>query len=334
MPDLPIKREPKYWWVNQNQTFKQEFEGGYLWSPRRSKGDKFNPFYENMREVAPGDYVFSFVDQKLQAISVVLYCAAPSPKPEEFGAIGANWHPTLGWMVSVRYKLLKNAISPAQHIEIIRPYLPAHRSPLQASGRGNQAYLFSIGKEMAEVLIGLIGKEAQEFVSHQDYQLSKEEILVADKNRVSEWENKEQEKIDSDPVIPATEKEYLRKSRIGQGLFRQRLMDFEKSCRITKVTNPEHLVGSHIRPWRESDNKQRLDGENGLLLTPTVDHLFDRGFISFENNGSLIVSPVADKLSLDKMSIPDMGFNVGTFTALQKQYLDFHRDKILLKRTH
>ena len=45
-------------------------------------------------------------------------------------------------------------------------------------------------------------------------------------------------------------------------------------------------------------NEQRLDGENGLLLTPTVDHLFDKGFISFEDSGQLIVSPVADQKSL------------------------------------
>ena len=56
----------------------------------------------------------------------------------------------------------------------------------------------------------------------------------------------------------------------------------------------EHLIASHVQPWRDSNNEERLDGENGLLLTPTVDHLFDKGFISFENTGQLIVSPVAD----------------------------------------
>jgi transposase len=54
-----------------------------------------------------------------------------------------------------------------------------------------------------------------------------------------------------------------------------------------------HLRASHIRPWRDSDNEARLDGENGLLLTPTIDHLFDRGFISFEDDGRLLISPVA-----------------------------------------
>ncbi len=51
----------RYWWVNQNQTYRHEVAGGYLWSPKRNKGDRLNPFYETMREVAPGDIEFSVI---------------------------------------------------------------------------------------------------------------------------------------------------------------------------------------------------------------------------------------------------------------------------------
>ena len=65
-----------------------------------------------------------------------------------------------------------------------------------------------------------------------------------------------------------------------------------------------------------------MDGENGLLLTPTVDHLFDKGFISFENTGQLIVSPVADPVSLKRMGIDrDRQPNVGAFSLGQRGYL-------------
>jgi putative restriction endonuclease len=47
----------RYWWVNQNQTYRQEVEGGYLWSPKRSASGARNPFYESMREVSPGDLI-------------------------------------------------------------------------------------------------------------------------------------------------------------------------------------------------------------------------------------------------------------------------------------
>jgi HNH endonuclease len=67
-----------------------------------------------------------------------------------------------------------------------------------------------------------------------------------------------------------------------EGLFKERVRRFEDACRITKVSNQTHLIASHCKPWRDSDDEERLDGENGLLLTPSMDHLFDRGFISFE----------------------------------------------------
>ena len=62
-------------------------------------------------------------------------------------------------------------------------------------------------------------------------------------------------------------------------------MEIERRRRITVVENPIHLVASHSKPWRDSSNEERLDGENGLLLTPSVDHLFDRRFIGFEDSG-------------------------------------------------
>jgi hypothetical protein len=63
--------------------------------------------------------------------------------------------------------------------------------------------------------------------------------------------------------------------------------EVEVKCRITGVDRVEHLRASHCKPWRDSTDSERLDGENGLLLTPTIDHLFDRGFISFETGGRL-----------------------------------------------
>jgi len=58
----------RYWWVNQNQTYRHEVSGGYLWSPKRNAKGARNPFYESMREVAPGDLVFSFVNTRIPAV--------------------------------------------------------------------------------------------------------------------------------------------------------------------------------------------------------------------------------------------------------------------------
>jgi putative restriction endonuclease len=109
-------------------------------------------------------------------------------------------------------------------------------------------------------------------------------------------------------------------------------MRIERSCRITKVENPVHLVASHCKPWRDSTNEERLNGENGLLLTPTIDHLFDRGFIGFEDSGDLIISPVAHRASLHRMGIDSTrAVNVGGFSNGQKEFLEYHRQSVLLR---
>ncbi len=81
----------RYWWVNQNQTYRQEVSGGYLWSPKRNANGAKNHFYETMREVSPGDVMFSFVDTRLAAIGIAQSYCCESPKPLEFGATGSNW---------------------------------------------------------------------------------------------------------------------------------------------------------------------------------------------------------------------------------------------------
>ena len=66
------------------------------------------------------------------------------------------------------------------------------------------------------------------------------------------------------------------------------------------------------------------------MLTPTVDHLFDKGFISFEDSGQLIVSPVADPKSMKRMGVdPEGRMNVGAFSQGQRRYLEFHRENVL-----
>jgi hypothetical protein len=137
--------------------------------------------------------------------------------------------------------------------------------------------------------------------------------------------------LQADATLQDTVREAVILARRGQGLFKQRVMQIERACRITGVSREEHLRASHCKPWRDASNEERLDGENGLLLTPTVDHLFDRGFIGFEDNGDVLFSPVAHTDSLRRMSLdPTRALNVGPFSG-QRRFLSFHRDSVLLK---
>lgn len=324
----------RYWWVNQNQTFKQEIQGRYLWSPKRKADGSFNHYYDTMRVVAPGDLVLSFQKTYVRAVGVVRTCCYESPKPAEFGSAGMNWS-RIGWRIDVSWTLLRNQIRPKVHMDRIQPLLPAKYSPLRSNGDGIQSvYLTEIPQPLMIALGGLIGYEVLTLIQGQRQiipGLARDKETDIEILKIS-WENQIEGGIVGDTRLPATEKEALVTSRRGQGLFRERVRGVERACRITHVDNPEHLIASHCKPWRHSSNEERLDGENGLLLTPSVDHLFDRGFISFEDSGRLLISPVADRRSLERMGIEIReSVNVGSFSSGQCRYLDFHRHDIFLQ---
>lgn len=124
--------------------------------------------------------------------------------------------------------------------------------------------------------------------------------------------------------IGATEKIRLITARRGQGVYRMNLEQIEKSCRVTGITDGRYLRASHIKPWCKSDNNERIDGYNGLLLAPHVDLLFDRGWISFADDGKLLVSKKLPHKVLTAWGIRRI-LNVGNFRAQQCKYLAWHR---------
>lgn len=319
----------RYWWVNQKQTFRHEVAGGYLWSPKRKNNGHQNPFYDFMRVVAPGDAIFSFANATIRAIGMARSHSYEAPKPLEFGRAGAYWD-QIGWRVDVLFSPLTHPIRPADHIERIRPLLPRRYSPLLLDGRGLQSvYLTPLTESLAALLIDLIGAEARAILSGR---ILMETPAMPPAVGLEEWEEHELSIVRDSPALESTTRLALVLARRGQGLFKARVALFEKACRITKVTRQEHLIASHCKPWRDSNNEERLDGENGMLLTPNADHLFDRGFIGFEDNGDLLISPVVHAESLTKLGVdPNRKVNVGTFTKGQRRYLEFHRSSVLLK---
>lgn len=328
-----ITQRIRFWWVNQNQTYKQEVEGGYLWSPKRNSGGGRNPFYEFMREVSPGDIVFSFADTRIKAIGVTTDYCFEAPKPAEFCNAGMNWE-NVGWKVPVHWTLLQNPIRPADHMMDVRPELPSKYSPLQQSGRGNQGvYLTAVPQKLANVLGRLIGPPVNEMIKGQFLQDSLLTTAGRSRSEITEWEDHLEKQVKVAKDISDTQRTDIVSARRGQGIFRKNVLNIEKACRVTGVSRAEHLIASHCKPWRDCEKgHERLDGENGLMLTPSVDHLFDRGFITFENKGQLAISPRANTDSLNRMGIDTSGpINVGAFSEGQKEYLEFHREHVFLE---
>ncbi len=319
----------RFWWVNQNKTFTQERAGGFLWSPKTKKGGIRNPFYDFMRIVAPGDVVLSFVGGRIAAVSIAESHCYESPKPPEFGSAGEDWS-DIGWRVDVVYRDLENPLAPTRHMDAIRPLLPAKYAPLQKNGHGLQGvYLTELSRSLMSQLSLLIGPDLIQIL---DQPPAIAHDPARDENPIQErWERRLVSEIRRLAAVPETEREQLIDARVGQGRFRSLVHARERSCRVTGVDRSEHLIASHIRPWRHSDNDQRLDPENGFMLTPNVDHLFDRGFMTFADNGRLVYSPAIHRESILRMGFdPDQKLDVGAFSSGQKLFLEFHRDEIFL----
>src|SRR3954451_15952083 len=197
----------RYWWVNQNQTYRHEVMGGYLWSPKRNANGAKNPFYESMREVTPGDLIFSFMDARILAVGIAQSYCWESPKPLEFGAAGENWE-NIGWKVKVSFTKLTNKVRPKDHIELLRPLLPARYSPLQPNGNGLQSvYLTEAPIPLAEVLIGLIGQEVAPLA------LSAKKVIPTLTDDIDSWERKIERGLETDQSIPETNRMAIIRAR-------------------------------------------------------------------------------------------------------------------------
>lgn len=139
--------------------------------------------------------------------------------------------------------------------------------------------------------------------------------------------------IDDYEGLDATERDAIVKSRIGQGLFKNKLLEkYNSRCIITGISTKRLLIASHIKPWAVCNNDERLSEENGLLLSPTFDKLFDCGLISFSDAGKIIISSQLNPSDVVKLNIDSEQTYDLKISYQLKQHLEYHRDTIFVRR--
>lgn len=127
--------------------------------------------------------------------------------------------------------------------------------------------------------------------------------------------------------LEKTEKENIVLSRIGQGIFRNKLLRYWKGCAVTGFSDPRMLRASHIKPWKNSTNEERLDTFNGLLLIPNLDTAFDKGLISFTDEGDILISRDLSTAELEILGIT-LDMNLRHTDIRHAKYLKYHRENI------
>ena len=169
------------------------------------------------------------------------------------------------------------------------------------------------------------------YLAFQAGRAAGESLAAKQANDVNEQavlaEDAEVARILHDTAIAVTQKEQLVLARRGQGVFRRNVAAIGAGCRLTGIVDERMLVAGHIKPWRACADNERLDGYNGFLLAPHVDHLFDKGWISFADDGELLVSTKLDSGLLKAWGLPIAGHRVD-LKPEHLPYLEYHRREV------
>jgi|GEM_PF-3467380 len=295
--------------------------------------------FENIREVEPGDLLIGYVANRKKQIAAILRITK-----------------ALGNRETIEFRVMKLLTNPPKWDDLrSRPELSQAKWPTDEQGF---RFLRRVPDHIADALLKVIG--GQSFVANPvnasggalpsattetanvitaPIETSNEVAVTSESpnddgasDAIDDLRTHESELID---ISDETEREEVRKSRIGQGKFRKDLIKYWKGrCAVTECSEQRILRASHIKPWRDCETKtgrERLDQFNGLLLAPHLDALFDAGLISFDDSGRIVRSP---ELSADDQRL--LGVNdelaLRSVDDRHKEYLRFHRENRLRPR--
>lgn len=123
--------------------------------------------------------------------------------------------------------------------------------------------------------------------------------------------------------------EEIRKARIGQGKYREKLLMECPFCPITMINDERLLIASHIKPWAVSNDSEKIDSKNGFMLSPLYDRLFDRGFITFTDDRKVKISNWLSPQNIARIGIKqNQFFQMLPMDDKRKSYLKFHRESV------
>jgi putative restriction endonuclease len=291
--EMPLK-SPNYFWVNQGQTYEEERELGIIWAPQKNSLGRPLSHWEEILNVRPDDVIFSYANQMLVAVSTAMVAGyAVDYKPVTNGqwANGPGYQADLAYVTPPRQRPKSELLELGFFQENLGKHLVA------ANGSVKQAYLFRLDTTEGQFLMSAVDL-----------------AIPNDSGKIDER------------LAGPTQRAQLVQARIGQGKFREEAMRvWNDRCALSDISHSRLLRASHIKPWSESTNLERLDPYNGIILSANLDAAFDCGLISFEDDGTIKVS---EKLSEhDRMALGLDILKVPEFTAKHVSYLAYHRLK-------
>ncbi|AGW89717.1 hypothetical protein N234_06715 [Ralstonia pickettii DTP0602] len=287
-----------YYWVNQGGSYPKELAAECLWAPARQSNGRVPEHWRLMADLEPGDVVFNYYAGQLMGWCVVEERAVDEPRPY----VGGTPYDVAqgGQLVLATYQKSQSPLTRAQVLAI--PGV-------------SEAFRTTTTPKLLE-------RQADKFNLIYLARLNSDSIGEAIWHALSE----------SSPGLPIPKRQLeettikrLMDARKGQGQFRKDVMAlWNNQCSVTGLQVDALLIASHIKPWKSSDNDERLDPENGLFLAAGIDRAFDRGLITFDKHGNLMAKLSGPELEAIGLP-PSKKHKIVAMPGKVSQYLDYHR---------
>lgn len=272
-----------FFWVNIGTSHKFVLENSFLWAPKHgvnNKGNKFfRPGWDVVGQVKKGDIFICYNKPKIVFLGIAESDAFCQDRPDNEAF--KEWVED-GRRVDIRIVPFGDAFP----VDGIKPTLYKHYNEggtyklVSANMSIGQFYMNQLSAGTAQYILDVLGVEE----------------ILHDSNNLGPSSRADERTGES--RIGASS------YRVGHQKFRQEVLElWDSACAISMVRNNALLTASHILPWTQSSAKEKVDKFNGLPLTPNFDKLFDRGFISFSDNGSILISDKVDSESLKAMGV-------------------------------
>lgn len=213
----------------------------------------------------------------------------------------------------------------------IHEWLPADKLQRETvPNKQNESGRYGFEGKIAEPEIRdkYLGKSLENICKKGQYRFKYLPIHDKNNDEVIEEAKKIEKEVNSLNVEGVLKKAVIN-ARVNQGIFRDLLLKKYIKCCLCDVENHTLLIASHIKPWAESKPKEKLDVDNGFLMCPNHDKLFDKGYITFDNGGKIIIS---DRLTENDRSFLNVDNRMHIeLTESNKKYLKFHRENVFDK---
>lgn len=299
-----------YYWVNLGVSYKEVRDFKFLWAPSHTytaSGEKtVKAGWGHVPNIKKDDVIICHENKRIIYVAQALDDAYPALRPES--RTYDEWKKE-GNKVDVNLIVLERPVSTDEfkHHIIERFNEQCEPKLFTVDGNATQNYMVAIPESVASIVLSSLDS-------------ANLGLLKQPSKPSGDTKRRKKRKVIKGGVRSARSK-----ARIGQGAFRDEVLDiWNQTCPVTKVALPELLIASHIVSWVLSDDDEKVDGYNGFPFVPNVDKLFDKGLISFADDGLLLISPHLSVATLNALGIRE-DTKISGLTEEHTFYLAKHR---------